>query len=175
MGLAVWNPLKVADCFSPRRSNQRGAVFNALLRRIASNAAEKLWPTAAVRKRSRPSLTVITSARVPMPLQRRRSKWKRNDRPCDRIQPAVGVRKWAGMTRRGCRQRSRGSAAGSRAHFRGDAGKSACRASFATICAIVAEWSLRIWASSRSRTSPIRSGTSGSGSQTIRRLRHCED
>src|SRR5262245_27090046 len=31
-------------------------------------------------------------------LQRSRSKWNRNDRSCERIQPAVGVGKWPGMT-----------------------------------------------------------------------------
>src|SRR6516162_2257085 len=38
-----------------------------------------------------------TSAVTLMPPQRRSSKPKRNDPSCDRIQPAVGVGKWAGM------------------------------------------------------------------------------
>ena len=36
-------------------------------------------------------------AGMPRFRQRSRSKWKRNDRPCERIQPAVGVGKWLGM------------------------------------------------------------------------------
>jgi len=66
VGLAVWNPLQVADCFSPRSQTSVELCF--MLCFDASQAMrlrdvdDLLWPTAAVRKRSRPSLTVITAA-----------------------------------------------------------------------------------------------------------------
>ena len=88
--LAVWNPLKVADCFSPRSQTSVEPCFM-----LCSDASQAM--------RLRESMIVVADCggtqaiaavanrhhrrRVPMPLQRRRSKWKRNDRPSDRIQP----------------------------------------------------------------------------------------
>ena len=85
MGLAVWNPPKVADCFSPRSQTSVAPCFmlcsgvsQAMRLVVADCGGTQAIATVANRHHRR---------RVPMPLQRRRSKWKRNDRPSDRIHP----------------------------------------------------------------------------------------
>jgi len=112
VGLAVWNPPKVADCFSPRSQTSVAPCFM-----LCSGVSQAMRLVVA---------------------------------DCGGTQAIATVAN---------RHHHR--------HFTVDAGKSACRASFATISAIVAEWSLRIWASSWSRTSPIRPGPSGSGSEMM--------